>query len=337
MFCLLGVGLYKGDANWWLSLVNTFRYWLFVPLPIFLLDQAFNFRKDQLYMLLFLSAIWGFFYTPLSVLSTVNPEDLIQSVSSLRTKQKGEKKAYAKEFKVMSFNVLAFDANTPNVISFIKKNKPNVLCVQDLTHNKAAALSEIYEYSSFTKNYDIAIFSEFPLRRAYVNKFSGGSLELVGLKIDEKNIYVINLHTSSPEIMDLVDKKDKFQAEYESKKSLGEHISKSLEKLGAENILLTGDFNSTEGNDLYRTLRKNKLKDAYISKNILLPIFLNGMTFPNNLIGVFNSKQRAFPFLRIDYILTGKNFDVLNSQTINSIGSYTGSDHSPVSATLGLI
>ena len=285
-------------------------------------------------MLLFLCVIWGFFYTPLSVIS---PESASQLVNSLTAKQKGTEKTYAKEFKVMSFNVLAFDANTPSVISFIKKNKPNVLCVQDLTPSKAAALSEIYEYSSFTKNYDLAVFSEFPLRRAYANKSSGGSLELVELKIDEKNIYVINLHTSSPEIMDLVDKKDKFQAEYESKRSLGEHISKSSEKLGVENILLTGDFNSTEGNDLYRTLRKNKLKDAYISRNILLPVFLNGMTFPNNLIGIFNSKQRAFPFLRIDYILTGKNFDILNSQTINSIGSYTGSDHSPVSATLGLI
>ncbi len=238
--------------------------------------------------------------------------------------------------KIMTYNVHEFNKyewiKKPNVgdsiIGFIKKQNPDVICVQEHIRNRYEQLpeypywSETYHSAPRTKQ---AIFSKYPI-------VENGSLDLprtinnviyADILYKGDTIRIYNLHLQSFNIVPSSETFSEEQSEknyrrlvktfakqQEQAKIFRDHKNKSLYK-----SIVCGDMNNTQFSNVYRTV-KGDLQDTFLEKG-------KGFGKTYNLLG--------FP-LRIDYILADPSFQVISHQNFNK----KLSDHYPVMATLRL-
>ena len=323
---LLLLGYIRGDGDWWLSLINTFRYWLFVPVPLFFLDQFSNYNKHCTFFLSLLSISWFLLYAP--PIDFVKKQDS-SSYSKIRT---------GKEIKIISFNSFASNKNIPKILSLVQDQDPDILCMQELSPQKAKSIEKFFKfksYNSHTEIYDLACFSKFPIEEQDKISSQNGQFLFNKIKTTNNIFYILNIHTFSLDPFDAVDKKEQVQETYRKQLMLGRELLTYIQNnnIQREKIIILGDFNSTEGNELYKTLTKTGFKDSYREKNFILPF--NSFTFPNNLKSILDDRDaNIIPFLRIDYIFTGKSFQILESQVLKN---KTDSDHRPVSVSVRIL
>jgi endonuclease/exonuclease/phosphatase family metal-dependent hydrolase len=240
------------------------------------------------------------------------------------------------DLKIMTYNVWGFNKNEwikePNVgdriIEFIKKENPDVLCIQEHDRIRYKQLSQ-YPYRSETP-YSVprtiqAIFSKYPI-------IGNGSLDLPGttnniifadILYEKDTIRVYNLHLQS---YNIVPSSETFSEEESERnyKRLVNTFAKQLEQAKIFNEhkktspfknIVCGDMNNTQFSNVYRILSTD-LQDTFLEKG-------SGFGLTYDLLG--------FP-IRIDFIFSDPAFEVVSHKNYDE----KLSDHYPVMAALRL-
>lgn len=240
-------------------------------------------------------------------------------------------------FSIMSFNVrllnkfdwLPSKTVKEDIISLIKEENPDILCLQEYRRGDAIKLEGYHNFNAtYTKGVKggQSIFSKFPI-------VNSGSLEFpntynnaifVDIVKQQDTIRVYTFHLQSSGIDTDVDKlknetsghlfkqvSSTFKAQQEQVELFLAHKAKSNYK-----TIVTGDFNNTAYSYIYRKIKGEDLKD----------------TFEEAGNGFGRTYDFKFFPMRIDFILADKDF------TVNGFKTYDVklSDHYPIKATLKL-
>ena len=243
---------------------------------------------------------------------------------------------YKNTLKVLSFNVRLFNLyekketqkEIPEIIkSYIEKEQPDVLCLQEFHADSRLDFSSYpYQYIHFRKKNVLghAIFSKYPLINKYSFDFKhtyNNSLCANVVK-GKDTIRVYNLHLQSlsviPSLTFLKDiDKDVLRERMSIRFIKQETQAKRIIAHKASSkypVIIAGDFNNTPFSYVYHQLSEN-MNDAFVEAG--------------NGIGTTYFFDR-YP-MRIDYILTSKELEVLNFETVKK----TFSDHYPIITTIG--
>ncbi|QXP79602.1 MULTISPECIES: endonuclease/exonuclease/phosphatase family protein [Winogradskyella] len=241
------------------------------------------------------------------------------------------------DFSVMSFNVRLFNkfewlpkkTIKEDILTFIKKEQPDILCLQEYRTSEAIDLEGYFSFNAKpTKGVKggQAIFSKFSI-------VNSGSLEFpntynnaifVDIVKQKDTIRVYTMHLQSSGIQTDVEKlkeetsdhlfkqvRTTFKAQQDQVELYLKHKSKSHYK-----TIVTGDFNNTSYSYIYRKVKGDDLKD----------------TFEDEGEGFGRTYDFKFFPMRIDFILADKDFIVNSFKTFD----VKLSDHYPIKTTLKL-
>lgn len=250
--------------------------------------------------------------------------------------ENGDATAYSNTLSVLSFNVRLFNAyedepqgDVPQMMAeLIEKESPDVICIQEYYRHHEVDFSDFpFQYIHFRrKNSKVgyAIFSKYPLINTGAFDFenSDNNALYADLVKNQDTIRIYNAHLQSmgiiPEVKFLKESnKERLLRRLSGRFRLQEsQIASILEHKSKTNypVILCGDMNNTPFSYTYRKLNAG-MKDSFRERGTGL-----GTTF------YFDS----FP-MRIDYIFTANQFDVLSFKTIKE----TFSDHHAIRATIG--
>jgi len=197
----------------------------------------------------------------------------------------------ATPFSVATFSTLTRTQNITDILTFIKSENPDLLCLQEVSKtDQASLLAKLngnYPYTATSNNNQVTL-SRYKLERG---DYSGHSQTNLLLHPEWGQINIINVHMPRPYLRDTL---------FASWKQL----FKQLEAY--PKTILCGDLNITPNNTLYDVLRYDyHLNDALTAGY--------GFTFPNA-----QRRSSLFgPLIRIDYILS-RGLSAKNTRTINA-------------------
>lgn len=249
-----------------------------------------------------------------------------------------EKKATSSaDLKVMSYNVRLFNEYKnidqknidKEIVAFIKKEKPDVICIQEYYETGNINLGYPYKYIASSKKVDKvgqAIFSRYKIVNKgdinFLNKTKNHTT-FVDIVKNNDTIRIYNVHLQSliinPKLKEInqeelnltlgkIDETFRLQAEQVK-------LIKKSQKESSYKSLICGDFNNTASSWMYRKLLQGK-QDAFEEAGV-------------GFGGTYN-----FPLVpvRIDFILADKDMEV------NSFKTYKVrySDHFPIMAEISL-
>lgn len=263
------------------------------------------------------------------------------------------------EVKVLTYNVRVFDrwnwSSEKNrgmkTISYIKKAKSNIVCLQEFYSNSSNGRNTIdsiksgsglkYSHISFASkkrrkyHHGIATFSSYPIvGKGKVKSHTDENFCIYSdIKIDEDTIRVYNLHLESIhlgyadyDVIENINKNDtldvrgirsiltKLRKGYQKRTRQANVISAHIAKSKFP-VLVCGDFNDTPVSYVYQRLTENLIDAFCVSGN-----------------GIGSTYINKFSTFRIDYIL--------HSSQINSFNHSTPkielSDHYPVKCSIQL-
>ncbi|MGK7391795.1 MAG: endonuclease/exonuclease/phosphatase family protein [Candidatus Cyclobacteriaceae bacterium M2_1C_046] len=216
------------------------------------------------------------------------------------------------ELKVSAINVLSINRESGKVIDFIKKEDPDIIILQEYTEWWETALKEFTNTYAFkyeinrSDNFGIALISKTEPSSIEMINFSKASVPslLATFRIEGKDITVLATHPVPPATKRM----------YEDRNEQLLEISEIKGRLG-EYFIVAGDLNITP----YSWYFKN-LKNSLNAEDARAGFGLNATwpTLPSPLQ------------IPIDHILVSQNLEVTDFNN----GTYTGSDHYPVTVCL---
>ena len=237
-------------------------------------------------------------------------------------------------FSVMNYNVRLFNLFDwlPNktiesdILEFIKKEKPSILCIQEYHKSDEFILDGYFKFENVSDGKvksGQAIFSKFPIINSGSIEFPNTSNNAIFVDVIKSSdtIRIYNLHLQSSKVSTKVS-----QLKKESSEKLTQKIGEAfkMQQSQAELVLahkkkckyktiISGDFNNTAYSYVYTKIKGNHLDAFEIAGNGF------GKTFDFNYVP-----------LRIDFILVDNSFKV------NGFKNYTIklSDHFPIKAVL---
>lgn len=246
-----------------------------------------------------------------------------------------DKQASGKSLSVMNYNVRLFDlydwipaeGTQKKIEAFIKKEQPDVLCIQEYHPTKEVDLSYYkYKYENIKGNkikYGQAIFSKFPIVNSGSVDFpeTANNAIFADIVVKTDTIRVYNIHLQSLKIEKKVEDLTTSESE---EVFMGVGKTFKMQQFQTELFLLhksqcnyktivSGDFNNTAFSYVYRSI-KGDMKDAFKQSG-------------NGFGRTFNFK--FFP-LRIDFILADDDFTINNYKTYD----VELSDHYPIKTSL---
>ena len=238
---------------------------------------------------------------------------------------------------VMSFNVRLFNkfdwlpskTVKKNILELIKKETPDILCLQEYPRSVRI---ELEGYESFNAKYvkgirgGQAIFSKFPIVNSGSLEFpnTNNNAIFIDIKKEKDTVRVYTFHLQSSGIRPDVNNLDREKSEqlfkqvsstFKAQQSQVELLQKHRAKCKYKTII-TGDFNNTAYSYIYKEIKGDNLVDAFEEAG-------------NGFGRTYDFK--FFP-LRIDFILVDESF------TVNGFKTYKVklSDHYPIKATIKL-
>jgi endonuclease/exonuclease/phosphatase family metal-dependent hydrolase len=274
-------------------------------------------------------------------------------------KTKSAARSNASGIKVVSYNVRIFNvhnwhvgdkpATRDSIISCLKKIDANIVCLQEFFHGEQKyfptiepiekSLNTPYMHSDMiissmsAKHFGLVTFTKFPIINkgiiSFPDAFSNSGI-FTDIKINDDTIRVFNIHLES---IKFSDSDHQYVADFiepgthpneSSTKVIFSKIRNAFEKRAKQAktvheyieaspypVILCGDFNDTPSSYAYNTVRGN-MHDTFLESG-----FGFGTTYAGKI-----------PFLRIDYILHGKELFSLDFQR----HQVKFSDHYPISA-----
>ncbi|NAY90486.1 endonuclease [Muricauda sp. JGD-17] len=242
---------------------------------------------------------------------------------------------------IMSFNARSFNElkqldikNVDSLIlDFVTDKNPDILCFQECHYalKRNDALSQYdhkfvdFTYGKHRGKVIQAIYSKFPIVKVDSVDFPNSSNNAIfaDILLNMDTIRIYNLHLQSfrivPEINTIKSEESSKLFAKSRRVMLKQYEQANLVRENIENThfkkVVAGDFNNTQYSNIYQTI-KGDMNDTFDEKG-------TGFGRTYDLLG--------FP-IRIDYILTDPDFEVLAHQNFNE----KLSDHYPVMATLRL-
>ncbi|PCH75175.1 MAG: endonuclease [Flavobacteriaceae bacterium] len=240
-----------------------------------------------------------------------------------------------KDLKIMSFNVRMFNIFEwikkenieGEIAAFIRKTKPDILCLQEYYPTNKLNKQYPYRYKKTSikrTTFGQAIYSKYPIIKSGSLNFPSSNNNAIFADIVKggDTVRVYNVHLES---LGVNPRKENFGEKTPEK--LRKRMETSFQKQGTQadllvahqescpyKIILCGDFNNNAFSWVYHQLINNK-NDAFVEA------------------GEGFGKTFDYPFpLRIDFILSD------NTITVNHFKTYTEklSDHYPIMARLQL-
>jgi vancomycin resistance protein VanJ len=237
-------------------------------------------------------------------------------------------------FSVMSYNVTRGDPGLDNILSIIQSENPDVVALQEVSPQVAAALSSllpIYGHMALHPAPDgyvgCALLSRFPIVSDEAFPLVEGKhlYQRAALDLNGQRIHLLNVHFQPPRLAVWRDGSrfllpvgyDTTIQDRELQRLLAE-----LDTLGGP-VVVVGDLNMTDQSPGYTELTV-RLGDSYREMG-----WGFGYTFPD---GETKSVPTPFPFLRIDYIFHSRDI----SAHWSYVGDRGGPDHRFLVAGLSL-
>jgi vancomycin resistance protein VanJ len=327
--CYLLLRLLFGDRFWWLSLLNTFAYFVFLPLLVLLpASLVFRMRRNVL-RLVPVALIGGLWLVPYYL--PKNPAS-IPAGQTLRA---------------LTFNVWGYNPRMNDVEAWIHGSGADVVMLQEITpqhtQDVLPKLYDIYPYHSDqedthhwngTANYNTTL-SRYPI--VAIEEVNLGTPDTsnpvrIVLDVNGQKIAVYNVHMAWPGGKPRLPVPERFNHFYVqvmlgyTDKIRNAQINSLLEHLKSEPYpyIVAGDFNTSDLTPTYNLLASH-LRDSFREAGTGL-----GGSWP-----VASSRGLPGfipPLIRIDYIWHSDHFLALDAQQ----GPPLGSDHLALMATLSL-
>lgn len=219
-------------------------------------------------------------------------------------------------FKVMSFNVWSQNAHLPHVAALIRRERPDLLLLQEVVPERYPELLKGLEglypegdlHAAYAPKLLQAVVSRFPLGDCVAHRAKGQAQKIV-VRMPWGDLTVFNVH--------LLRRGDWTHRHTRLARLLAEEI---LPVQGA--VIVAGDFNTTEGSEIYGILSRH-LRNAHREGGRGF-----GFTFPAG--GV----RRLGPFplpplVRIDHVFYNGELALRRTETLSHS---VGSDHRPIIA-----
>lgn len=296
------------DRFWALALLNTFAFYLFLPIFILLPFAIWQRKRRLMVGLVFSVLLFGVLCPPrLNFFANVVPTEPTEPT-----------------LKVMTFNLLWSNQNYPKIAQMIREVQPDLIGVQELQPkelpNLLKALGPEYSYHAIhpvDRFHTVALLSRLPI--ASVTTLSDPPLER-GLQTtvvygpQRLNVLVTHLVPNNMPIEGFV---AATLDRYRRRAAETAELRKILRKPLLPTLMLC-DCNLTETSEAYQQLRQ-VLKDSFQERGQGLghTIFASGI---------------PFPIQRIDYVWHTDEFKPVAA----FVGTDGGSDHLPMIATFTL-
>ncbi len=232
-------------------------------------------------------------------------------------------------FTVMSYNVHFNNEDSAALLAQINSYDPDLLALHEYSPAIIAALdgplSARYPFQWVRPGR--GIYSRYPIDSqqwlATPGSYGGGAQQ-VAVDVDGRRLTLLSVHPSAPPIQawypPALPLAIPMRVDYTTHRGQMAVILAALEQIEGP-MMLVGDLNVTDQHPLYRQLTQELgLRDAHSERG-------RGLGF------TFNPFTRApIAAWRIDYILHSPELGMVNLE----IGTYAGSDHKPVVATISL-
>jgi endonuclease/exonuclease/phosphatase (EEP) superfamily protein YafD len=312
-----------GDDFWWLSLLNSFACLLFLPL-ILLFPLAILLKQRaalfQLLPFVVLGSVWlGLQYLP-----------------------KTHTAVSGRMLKIVTFNVWGDNPRLDEVQAWLRETNADVVMLQEIPERYAegglSVLEDVYPYQ-FVQDTDVrswgnAVLSRLPFIQTENFDLEGDgtpSHQRIVINAGDQTMALYNIHLLMP-ICDRphfylpIDNPVLHVALHYDDGSRNQQLGRLLTTIETEKFpfVVAGDFNTSSQSVIYNTLA-DQMQDSFGEAGVGLggswPVAVNG-ELPEFLPALF----------RVDYIWHSDHFQAVEA----NIGPKLGSDHLPVTATLGI-
>jgi vancomycin resistance protein VanJ len=320
MLAWLALRFIAGDAFWWLSLINSFSLYLFVPLAVTLPI-----------------ALW--LRSPLVVVGNLLLAAALVVLAAPMFTARQRVSAAGPTLSVTTFNMLATNPDPVPLEAWLRDYKPDVVLLQEIipeyAQNGVRRLRDLYPYQYVHDwQWGDAMLSRFPIKTSEDILPNGQTTfvyQRVELEAHGRTLVIYNVHAPVPL---------RFNAPPRFRNTLGRipllnlmlryddsqrarEIAMLTDSIGRETLptLVGGDFNLSDQAPSYAAVAA-VLTDTWREAETGL-----GATFPagGHLIPV--------PLVRLDYIWHNGQMRAVSGRVGPLI---KGSDHLPVSAVIAL-
>lgn len=320
-----------GDRFWWLSLVNTFAYFVFLPLLVLLpAALVFKMRRNAL-RLIPVALIGGLWLAPYYLPRSPNASILA-----------------GQTLRALTFNVWGNNQHMDDVETWIRNSGADVVMLQEITpQHTQDVLPRLYERYPYhydqedthhwngTANYNTTL-SRYPI--VSIEEVNLGTPDTsnpvrIVLDVNGQKVAVYNVHMAWPGSKPRFALPARLNSYYTrvllgyNDKLRNAQISSLLDHLKTEPYphIVAGDFNTSDQTPTYNLLASH-LHDSFREGGSGL-----GGSWPV-------SSARGLPgfippLIRIDYIWHSDSFQTVDAQQ----GPPLGSDHLALLATLALL
>ncbi|HEY9697556.1 MAG TPA: endonuclease/exonuclease/phosphatase family protein [Trichocoleus sp.] len=298
------------DRFWWLALLNTLAFYLFLPLALFIPLSVWLRQRHLVIGLAIPIALFVGLFGNLLLPSFFSPTLTPQQA-----------------FKVMSFNILWSNQNYAQIAQAVQTANPDIIGLQEVRPPNIAALTTAlsnYPYSSFhppDTYHTVGIFSRFPIISAVplTNPPMERGLRVV-IDVNGKYLAVIVAHLA-PNNMPLFPLNEfvsQTKERYARRAMEVEHLKQEIQKRNHPTLVVC-DCNMTDTSQTYAQLQ-TVLADSFSEVGWGLGHTLRVEAFP-------------LPVQRIDYVWHTTDLQAVNVH----VGDSGGSDHQPVVATMQFV
>lgn len=315
-----------GDRWWWLFLITSLVFYLFLPLVAVPL-VALKSRRHELWLGFGVGAIlWGNLYGSLFVPYATAHTSFDQATLS-----------------IMTYNMLRHTNQAAAQIDAIRAADADIVALQELNQPAAEAihreLAQEYPYQVLAPGAERAgmgVISRYPIRDTG-STLPGewiGRPQILKFEFDNTTITLINVHAISTTLGyggDVTISPDRIEESIRDREDQMRTLVQYIDNMAAP-VIVTGDFNTTDLSDAY-TIVTTRLHDAWRVAGSGA-----GHTFPGAASpGSSRPRIVGLPIpkwlVRIDYIFYTDHWQATSA----SLGQWDGlSDHRPVMAQLHL-
>ncbi len=312
-----------GDGNTRLSLVNSFAYFLFAPLPVLLVLALLV--RSRLAFLRLLPVL-------LVVLVWIGPRFVAKSIVAAS----GEK-----TIRIFAGNAWAHNAQPELLEQRLRESGADVLCLEEIMPDLAAILlpklRDLYPYEAFQKDAnrkgDNFTLSKYPMVSSdYIElgmPYTASPVRVV-INVDGHLVAVYTVHLLWPVAKEFA---TNYSMDWNMRVLLGfddtlrnQQIDRLLSHLKSEPYpyILAGDFNTSDFSVTYSKLTAS-LHDSFAEGGVGL-----GGSWP--VAHARGLPSWLPPLIRIDYIWHSDRLRTIRAWQ----GEETGSDHLPLIADLAI-
>lgn len=324
LFSWLLLYLMNGDRFGYLGILNSLAVYIFTPIPLIAFITIWTRRRVELTGTILGAATFIWFWGPLFI-PPLTPQSPTSNTQPTLT--------------VMTYNVLGLHKHTDPVIEVIHQVDADVVFIQELNTILADSirktLSSEYPYQILDPVDGVSgmgTISRYPLALIIGEQLPMnwvGTPQVMALNFEGDTITLVHFHSFALTYYPLENVNQNFRYREAQAQVLAAFAENTPTPL-----IVAGDANATQMSDMYRTIIRSPLRDAWWEAGFGLGHTFPGSALPGSArlwIGGWYIPQWL---ARIDYIFFSPHWDVIDT-TLAPFDSV--SDHRGVVAELALL